>query len=111
MNTPKNILTIGAATLGLALTASPALAGDGSARHGELPTMEVSAAGLDLNTAEGQRILERRIDQAAREVCRADYIATGTRIPSSAARECVAKAKASAERQVAGIVEHQRRGG
>lgn len=99
-------LTIATAALGLIMTASPALADEqGPATH------NVSIAGLDLNSAEGQRMLEQRIDRAAREVCRVDHIVTGTRIPNYAARECAAKARASARQQVAAIIEKQRRGG
>lgn len=99
-------LAIATAAIGLAFTASPALAGPD-----HLPTQSVSTAGLDLNTAEGQRMLDRRIERAAREVCQIDYGRTGTRIVSREARECVAKANASAQRQLATIAENQRRGG
>ena len=94
------------ATIGLAFTASPAFAGPA-----DLPTESVSTAGLDLNTAEGQRMLDERIERAAREVCQVDYVRTGTRIRSTEARKCVAKARASAQRQMATIAESQRRGG
>lgn len=99
-------LAIAAATIGLAFTATPALAGPD-----ELPREEVSVAGLDLATPEGQRMLEQRIDRAAREVCQVDSIRTGTRIRSHAAQTCLAKARASAQQQVATIIEDQRRGG
>ena len=99
-------LAIATASLGLVFTATPALAGPA-----ELPAQKVSTAGLDLSSPEGQQMLERRIESAAREVCQADNIRTGTRIRSSAVRECLAKARASAEQQVAAIIEDQRRGG
>ncbi len=99
-------LAIATAAIGLAFTASPAIAGPD-----QPPTQSVSAAGLDLNTVEGQRMLDQRINRAAREVCQADYVRTGTRIPSTEVRECVAKARASAQRQMAAIAENQRRGG
>lgn len=96
--------TIGA--IGLALTATPAFAGDKN-----VPQVEVSTAGLDLSTAEGQRMLDQRITRAARKVCRVDYIATGTRIPHRQSRACMARARASAQRQVASIIQEQQRGG
>ena len=99
-------LAIATASLGLVFTASPALAGPA-----ELPTQHVSIAGLDLATPEGQRMLDQRINRAAREVCQVDNIPTGTLIRSQAAQECLTKARASAQQQVAAIVEDQRRGG
>lgn len=71
-----------AALLGLALSATPGLAKD----------VEVRYADLNLATAEGQKTLERRIDRAAREACDYDQYATGTRLPSHAARSCYRKA-------------------
>ena len=106
MNTPTKTLAIAAASIGLTLSASPAMAGPD-----ELPKQHVSIAGLDLDTAEGQEMLDARINRAAREVCQIDRIPTGTRIRSQVAQECVAKARASAQRQVAAIMEDQRRGG
>ncbi|MGJ8598324.1 UrcA family protein [Sulfitobacter sp.] len=105
MKTPA-FAALTAATLGLAFTATPALAGPEG-----LPTEEVSIAGLNLETEAGQRILAERIDRAARAVCNVDYVPTGTRIRANRSRDCVAKARASAERQVAIIAENQRRGG
>ncbi|WP_299195823.1 UrcA family protein [uncultured Erythrobacter sp.] len=99
-------LAIATATLGLAFTASPAFADPA-----ELPHQAISIAGLDLATPEGQRMLDRRIDRAAREVCQVDNIRTGTRIRSQEAQRCFAKARASAQQQVAVIIEDQRRGG
>ncbi|MFU7527072.1 UrcA family protein [Qipengyuania sp. ASV99] len=99
-------LAIATAALGLIMTTSPALADPQ-----ERVSQNVSIAGIDLDTAEGQRMLEQRIDRAAREVCRVNHINTGTRIPSHAARECAAKARGSARQQVAAIIENQRRGG
>ncbi len=105
MKTLTPSIAIAAASFGLALTASPAFAGPD-----ELPRHEVSVAGIDLNTAEGQRILDRRVEQVAREVCHVDRARIGTRIPSQEARDCLVKARASAQRQVAAIVASQRGG-
>ena len=99
-------LALATAAFGLALTATPALATDGEYR-----TQEVSFAGLDLNTAEGQRMLEQRVERAAKEVCGYDERQVGTLIRSNEARDCVAKVKASARSQMATVNEDQRRGG
>lgn len=99
-------LALATAAIGLVFTAAPAIAGPA-----ELPTQTISTAGLDLNTAEGQRMLDERILRAARDVCNVDYVRTGTRIRSTEARECIAKARASAQRQMATITADQRRGG
>ncbi|MEE4205352.1 MAG: UrcA family protein [Erythrobacter sp.] len=98
--------TLAAAALGLAITAGPVLA----AGPDERPTMEVSLAGLDLDTVEGQKMLDKRIDRAARQVCDYDRRRTGTRIRSQESKECYAKAAASARQQVAAITA-KRRGG
>ena len=73
--------------------------------------MEVTYADLDLTNAEGQKTLERRIANAIENVCKTDQIRTGTRIKSSASRECAKIAKAQAKQQVAAIVERQSLGG
>ena len=106
MKTPTRFAAIAAASFGLALSASPAHAGPE-----EAPRPEGSTAGLDLSTAEGQRLLDQRIDRAARQVCEIDRYPIGTRIRSFEARECVAKARASAQQQMATIIQDQQRGG
>ena len=106
MNTPTRIMALATASFGLAFTAAPAFAGPEAP-----PTREVSTAGLDLNTAEGQRLLDQRIERAARQVCQVDRLQAGTRIRSFEARKCLAKARASAARQMATIVADQQRGG
>lgn len=100
------IFALATGSLALALGASPALAGNGEQR-----TETISTAGLDLATAEGQRLLDMRIDSAARRVCRVDTVKIGTRIQSPANRACIEKARASAEKQMVMIKEDQQRGG
>ncbi|MEL7187953.1 MAG: UrcA family protein [Pseudomonadota bacterium] len=97
---------LAAATFGLAISATPALAGPG---QGE--TMKISTAGLDLATPEGQKMLDQRIERAAKSVCKVGDVRTGTRFKSREAKECLTKARASAKRQVATIIEERRRGG
>ncbi|MBV7265568.1 UrcA family protein [Erythrobacter ani] len=97
---------IAAASFSLIATATPAFAGsDGGT------TQTISTAGLDLSTPEGQDMLDRRIDQLARQVCGVGETRTGTRIPSAKSRDCYEKALVSAQRQVAAMIESQRRGG
>ena len=98
-------LTLAAASIGFAGIAAPAMAG-----NTEKTTMSVSYAGLDLNTIEGQKLLEQRVEIAARRVCNYNRTQTGTLIRTKT-RECLAKARASASQQVAAIIEDQRRGG
>lgn len=99
-------LALALATTGLAITASPALAGPA-----QFPVETVSVAGLDLDSPEGQKMLDQRISRAAKKVCRVSDIRTGTRLRSPEVMDCYAKAKASARKQVAAIVEERRRGG
>lgn len=94
------------AALGLAVTATPALAGPS-----DRPVEKVSTAGLDLATPAGQKLLERRITRAAKSVCQVDQVRTGTRLKRAANQACVAKARASAKRQVAAMIADQRLGG
>lgn len=95
-------LAIGVATLGLAFTATPAFA-----QTADVRVQEISVAGIDLSTAEGQRMLDERVERAAREVCGYDEARVGTLIRSAEARDCVAKAQASAREQVATIAQEQ----
>lgn len=97
---------IAAAAVGLAVTATPALAGNSIVQ-----TIEVTAAGLDLSTPEGQRMLDKRVEAAARNVCGVESVSTGTRIRSLNERTCYQKALAGAKRQIATLVADQQRGG
>ena len=99
----KSII-LAAAALGMVST--PAFAGPAN-----VPSTSVSYDGLDLATVEGQKILDARIDAAARSICRVDDVRTGTRLKSSESRACYAKARASAKKQVASAVAERRLGG
>lgn len=94
------------AALGLAVSTTPAFAGAEAVN-----TTTVSTAGLDLSTPGGQRMLEKRVQAAAREVCGIRTISTGSRIKSQSARNCYRKALASAQTEVAAAVAGQQRGG
>lgn len=101
---------LAAATLGLAVTATPAFAGPIDVRA-EVPVEKVSLKGLDLESSEGQKMLDQRIYRAAKSVCQVHQAQTGTRLGGTQARACVAKARASAKRQVASVMESTRMGG
>ncbi len=88
-------------TLALAGTAAPAFA----------EAMVVQYSELDLGSADGQKILKRRIDDAARKVCGLDQGNTGTRLKSGEAMKCYRDAKAKASAQFAVLVDAKRQGG
>ncbi|MGB3470643.1 MAG: UrcA family protein [Erythrobacter sp.] len=98
-------LAIAAASVGLTGMATPAFAdtADKKVEH-------VSFEGLDLNSMEGQKMLEQRVEIAARRVCGYNSGPTGTRMRRDA-QVCLTKARASARQQVAAVIEDQRRGG
>ena len=97
-------LALAAASIGFAGITAPAMAG-----NVEKTSANVSYAGLDLNTVEGQKLLDQRVEIAARRVCGFDRSITGTRLRD--ARKCLVKARESAKQQVAAIIEDQQRGG
>lgn len=99
-------LAIATATLALAVTATPAMAG-----VGDVPSQSVAYADLNLGTPEGQARLDQRIDAAAKTVCRVNEVRTGTRIRSPHVASCLANARASAQKQVSAMMAETRRGG
>ncbi|TIX49299.1 UrcA family protein [Alteraurantiacibacter aquimixticola] len=90
-----------------ALLAAPAV----SAAEGEQRTTGVEYSDLDLTSEAGRKELDRRIDEAAREVCGVDEIRVGTRLPSREARDCYRDAKRQLDRHVAQLVQQEARGG
>ncbi len=95
------------AALGLASAAvTPAFA-----QNNEYKTVSVSHAGINLGSAEGQKILDQRIEKAVRNVCRTTRLDTGTRLMNNDALNCLAKARADAKRQVAALITTEQRGG
>ncbi|MEL7444754.1 MAG: UrcA family protein [Pseudomonadota bacterium] len=96
------------------ITASVALVGittPAFAEQIDAPKQKIQFSDLDLSTPAGQATLDKRIDAAARKVCKVDEMRTGTRIKSQSRKSCYAKARASAANQVAAVLEDQRRGG
>jgi UrcA family protein len=65
----QTLKTRASAVLGAVLFGTATLAGTA---HADVPKMRVSYADLDVRSASDQRVLARRIDRAAREVCVGD---------------------------------------
>lgn len=105
-NLAKNVALALAAFSVAGTAVSPALA-----REVERMTISVPTSDLDLGTAAGQRTLDNRVAKAVRSVCRTTSLATGSRIMTQDARECVAKARSDAARQVAALISNEQRGG
>jgi len=72
-------------------------------------SVEVSVAGLDLDTPEGQGIMARRVGRAAKQVC--GYQASRELREQMAAKQCLKLAMARAEVQMARKLENTRYGG
>lgn len=87
------------------LPALAALALGSATTAASAKSTEVRFHDLDLSTVEGQKSLDRRIDRAARHVCDADVLDTGSLIMSSDAAGCIERAKNGVKRQVAMLVE------
>ena len=98
MNTRTAIL---AAALGALTLTTPALA-KSSEQAG------IQYTDLDLTTKAGQAKLDRRIDSAAKSACGMDRVVTGRVTPSTEARACYERAKATAHEQVAAAVARAR---
>lgn len=103
-----NIPLMTAAALTLALPAAPALADDAI----QTENFRVEYRDLDLGTREGQKRLDRRIQQAARMVCGIGDQQTGSRVDSTDSRECYRRALTQARQSVAETVDsHTSQGG
>tara|TARA_A100001391_G_scaffold136353_2_gene95054 strand:- start:19212 stop:19523 length:312 start_codon:yes stop_codon:yes gene_type:complete len=101
-----------ATTIKLAIAASAlALAPAVSAAEADQNSVRVTYTDLDLTTPEGEAELDRRIDSAAREVCQANRVTTGSRILSREARTCVRTAKSQLNRHFAQIKRDANLGG
>jgi UrcA family protein len=66
---------------------------------------------LNLQSAQGQKELERRIDKSAREYCGLDRQHVGTRIPQKSARNCFASARTAAREQMNTLLGKSQLGG
>ena len=95
----------------IALAALAAAATVMSAAPAAAENVGIEWRDLNLETVEGQRALDRRIDNAAQKVCGLNEIRTGSRFVSRDAQRCFDQARAAAEVQVASIREETRLGG
>ena len=96
--------SIAAAMIGSALIATPLAAQSEAAQ-----SIAVKYDDLDLSTEKGQAKLDKRIDVAAREVCKADAVRTGTRLRSNDRKQCLESARASVKAQLAELINEERR--
>jgi UrcA family protein len=98
MNTSKLVLAVlGAATLSAG--AVPALAAD---EQGQ--SVEVQYSDLDLTTPAGAKELDRRLHEAAREVCGMSNMTSGSRLRSDSAGACYRDALKQLQTRFAGLV-------
>lgn len=94
----------------LALAAAFALAtpiAASAADEAETQTVGVTYKDLDLTSEAGKAELERRLDNAARNVCGMSEKRTGTRISSREARTCYRDARGQLDRHLAVVIERQ----
>lgn len=70
----------------------------------------VSYKDLDLTTEQGQKELDRRIDNAARDVCGMNESRTGTRMVSTDARKCYKEARQKLEKRLAALTTNKATG-
>ncbi len=68
-------------------------------------SIEVHYKDLDLGTTEGQNMLQKRIDKAARNVCRVSRPTTGTHIDSNVDIQCYRQARLNVREQVASAID------
>lgn len=92
----------------LSMTISPAPA---FAQERQPTTVAVRTSDLNFSDPATRRVLDHRIERAARSACGLDDIRTGTRLGSSDDRACYRQALHATRMQVAEIAENARRGG
>lgn len=97
------------AGLAAALTAGALLATPAIAAEPQGETIAVRYSDLDLSTEAGQRALERRLENAAEEVCGIDSRA-GFALPSTESMRCYRETVQNFEREIAARAEAQLRG-
>lgn len=102
---------IAAAATGAALIVTPATAGSNSNSQSQAQSVSIDYSDLNLGTARGQAQLERRIESAARKVCKLNVQRTGTRLSSPERKACYSKARQTARSQMATVMNAERRGG
>jgi UrcA family protein len=90
--------------LAAALLAAPAAA------FAAAPSVELKYDDLDLATTKGMAELNKRVDDAARQVCSADSIKTGTILRSKAENECYRETREKLQERVAALAGKNQRG-
>ena len=98
------------AGLAAALAAATMIATPVVAAEAEGITVAVRYSDLDLSTQEGQRALERRMENAAEQVCGIDRRTSGVALPSNESMRCYRETVKNFERQIAAVAEQQQRG-
>ena len=94
-------MLIAAAAIGA--IAAPAIA--------ENVQFEVDYRDINLASPEGQQVLDKRIDKAARKACGYDKVPVGSRLPSRDAKACYEELRAKAQKQFAVIIDRETKGG
>lgn len=82
-----------------------------SAGAAQAQSVQVGYDDLDLGSIAGQKVLAKRVDKAARQICGHQRGGTRNLRSDMAARACFEKAKAGAGAQVAARIEEQALGG
>ena len=90
-----------------AAATSPVMAADNT----ETATATVRYDDLRLGTPQGQKRLERRLNQAARQVCGMNEQRSGTRIRPAEETQCYRQARATAMQRYASLVAANQLGG
>ena len=98
-------------SLALALAAAAMLGAPAAYAATPGDAVKVSYTDLNLSSEKGQKILERRLDKAAREVCGMDERTTGTRMIDRDSKSCYDGARSKLAREFADVVSNTRRGG
>ncbi len=78
-----------------------ALAATATAANAE--TLSIKTSDLDLSTEAGVKKLDKRIDSAARRVCKAYESNTGSRLMPAGTSECIKRASAEAKQRFAAL--------
>jgi UrcA family protein len=74
-------------------------------------SVEVKYNDLDLSTEQGRKELDRRINDAAKDVCGAGEESVGSRVQSRETRDCIKQAKRQIEQSLAKITGDEKAGG
>jgi UrcA family protein len=97
-------------SLALALTAT-VLTAPAAAAEDEALSVEVHYSDLDLTSEAGQKQLDRRLERAAREVCRVDEKVVGSYMRPRHSRECYLEARRQLNQEFAQLVSRKKMAG